>query len=78
MSQETESTSIATGVAKITSFKYIKDFVIVTLANGISGIAGNKSDLPFATMLTLKGQEMLFTYTGEWNGKPRYSLEFAL
>jgi hypothetical protein len=74
MSQETEST----GVAKIASFKYIKDYVIVTLANGVSGIAGNKTDLPFATMLTLKGQDMLFTYKGEWNGNPRYNLEFAL
>lgn len=66
------------GNSVITSFRYVKGYCIITLANGVSGIIGSNVDMPLATMLTLKGQQISYEHVGEHDGQPRYRLGFAL
>jgi len=81
MATNAENSNVAnatTGTATIIGFRYVKDWCIITLDNGVTGILGKKDSMPLPTMLALKGQRFNFEYSGEFNGHPRYNLGFAL
>jgi hypothetical protein len=66
------------GTAIISSFRYFKGLCFVTLSNGVSGIIGEASDMPLATMLTLKGQSISYKFIKKNGEYDQYSLGFAL
>jgi len=66
------------GLSKISSFRYYKGLCFVTLENKVSGIIGNASDMPLATMLTLKGQSISYEHVGKVGEYEKYWLGFAL
>jgi hypothetical protein len=66
------------GKAIITSFRYYKGFCFVTLSNGVEGIIGQSSDMPLGVMLTLKGQEIAYTFLKQNGEYKQYKLGFAL
>lgn len=66
------------GKAVINGFRYVKGFCIISLSNGVTGIIGTSADMPLATMLSLKGQEITYEHTGTHDGHERYRLGFAL
>ena len=69
------------GKSPIKSFRYAKEYCIVTLVNGVQGVVGKSSDFPFPTMLTLKGAGMQMNYKSagaDADGRPKYWLDFDL
>ena len=78
MANTKASATPTSGKAKITSFRYVKGFCVVSLDNGVSGIIGSNTDMPLTTMLQLKGQDITFEHVGEHDGHERYRLGFAL
>jgi hypothetical protein len=70
-------------VGTIKSFRYSNDWCLVTVADATTEYSlciGHKADYPFATMLTLKGQQLEFSKTDKVvNGYERYAFKgFAL
>ena len=66
------------GKATITSFRYFKGLCFVTLSNGVEGIIGAAADMPLAVMLTLKGQEIAYSFYKQNGEYKQYKLGFAL
>jgi hypothetical protein len=66
------------GSSVITSFRYYKGLCFVTLENGVNGIIGDSISMPLGTMLTLKGQQISYEYSGTKGEYKQYKLGFAL
>jgi hypothetical protein len=75
---KTTAADAAKGTATIKGFRYAKEYCIITLDNEVTGIIGKSTDLPLATMLTLKGQQISYEYAGTYGEYKRYNLIFAL
>lgn len=59
---ESKTAIAASGKSAISTFRYTKDYCLVTLKNGVQGILGKTTDCPLGVMLSLKGQGIEIAY----------------
>jgi hypothetical protein len=57
-----ETVVIETGKSQVVGFRFMKEWVHVTLKNGVSGLVGTTEQFSFKALLTLKGTGMECRY----------------
>jgi hypothetical protein len=72
------SAALTSGSSIITGFNYSKEWCFVKLANGITGIIGEKSDYPMSEMMKLKGIKLTYDFVGKVGDHDRYRIGFSL